>query len=109
MITLFGAALIISSLNFVVALAEILLGLRILLRLLAANPAAPFVNWVYDMSEPLLAPFANMFPSPTLEEGAVLEFSAIFAVIIYALIDYLLVELVHTIDERSAEIKRKSS
>ncbi len=105
---MFGAALIISLLNFVVALAEILLGLRILLRLLAANPATPFVNWIYDMSEPLLAPFANMFPSPTLEEGAVLDFSAIFAVIIYALIGYLLVELVNTIEQRSVEVKKKN-
>lgn len=39
----------------------ILIGLRFVLRLLGANPASGFVEWVYDWSTPFVAPFANVF------------------------------------------------
>lgn len=79
--------------NFVTGIIETLLGLRVVLKFLGANPATPFVNWVYETTLPLIAPFAGMFPAPIVEGQFIIEFSTIFAIIIYALISYFLVEI----------------
>jgi len=79
--------------DFVVGLVEFLLSLRILLKLLGASPAAPFVEWVYATTSPLLAPFENMFPTTNLGQGFVLEASALFALITYAFLGFLLESL----------------
>jgi len=79
--------------NAVFGLIEFIIGLRVLLKLLGANVAAPFVNWVYETSQPLLYPFEGMFPTPRLRTGSVIEFSALFALIVYALIAYAIGEI----------------
>lgn len=40
---------------------EALIGLRFVLRLLGADPANAFVNWIYSWSTPFVAPFSGMF------------------------------------------------
>lgn len=83
--------------NLVTSLIEGLLGLRIVLKLLGASTVAPFVSWIYETTQPLLTPFAGMFPSPKLPEGFVIEFSALFALVVYAFIGYLITELLETL------------
>jgi hypothetical protein len=78
--------------NTIVTVVEIFLGLRFLLKLLGANPATPFVDWIYDTSQPLLTPFAGIFPSPVIDGQFVLEFSSLFAIIIYWLVAFLVLE-----------------
>jgi hypothetical protein len=80
-----------------VAVIEIALGLRFVLKLLGANPSAGFVDWVYATTAPLLEPFAGMFPSPVLERGFILEFSTLFAMLAYAVLGWLIVELVYLV------------
>lgn len=79
--------------NFFLALVAALLLLRIILRLFSANPDASFVGWVYRTSGELMAPFRGIFPAPTLGEGYVLDLPAIFALVIYVLIGYLILAL----------------
>ncbi|MDP3993413.1 MAG: YggT family protein [Candidatus Doudnabacteria bacterium] len=81
--------------NFVFGLVEVVLGLRFILRLFGASAQAPFVNWVYDTSQPLLAPFRGIFPSPASIQGFVIEFTTLFAMLIYALIGYFLIRLLY--------------
>lgn len=38
-----------------------LIGLRIVLRLLGANPENAIVNWIYTWSTPFVAPFSGIF------------------------------------------------
>ena len=83
--------------NLVTSLIEGLLGLRIILKLFGASTAAPFVRWVYETTQSLLAPFIGMFPSPKLPEGFVIEFSVLFALMVYAFIGYLATELLETL------------
>lgn len=78
----------------IVGLVELALALRLLLRFFGANPGTPFVSWIYDITSGLLAPFANMFPAPTLAGGYVLEFSTIFAMLLYALAGWLIMRLI---------------
>lgn len=72
-----------SLVNFFVGLAAVILGLRIFFRLFNANSANDFVGWIYQTSDTLMAPFRGIFPPATLENGIVLDVSAIFAVIMY--------------------------
>lgn len=83
--------------NVLIGFIEGLIGLRVVLKLLGANASADFVNWVYRTSEPLLNPFSGAFPAPVLTGGFVIEFSALFAMLVYALAGYLLLELLEAI------------
>lgn len=88
-----------SLIGFFVGLAEIILGFRVIFRLFAANSATPFVDWVYRTSDNLMAPFRGMFPTEHLSDnGHVLDFSAIFAMLVYAFIGYLLIKTVDRLE-----------
>jgi uncharacterized protein YggT (Ycf19 family) len=83
--------------NLISSLTQGLLGLRIILKLFGASTTAPFVRWAYETTQPLLAPFIGMFPSPKLPDGFIIEFSALFALMIYSFIGYLATELLDTL------------
>lgn len=80
--------------SFVIGLVELLLVFRFVLKLLGANASAPFVAWIYDMSQPLLQPFLFAFPAPSVRGGFVLEFTTLFAIFAYAFLGYLIQEVV---------------
>lgn len=86
-----------------IVLSVILLGLsfRFILKLLAANPETPFVSWLYAVTVPLLSPFSGIFPSPSLENGVIVEFTTLFAILIYILVSYLVVELIKYVSYQS--------
>ena len=87
----------------VIGILEFLISLRILLKLLGASTAAPFVNWVYETSRPLLTPFEGMFPSSTLIGGMTLEASALFALLVYAFLGFLLESAIHQLSHYAHE------
>ena len=64
---------------------ETLIALRILLKLIAANPASPIAALIYAFTDLFLFPFAGLTVTPAVG-GMVLELSSIFAMVIYALI-----------------------
>jgi hypothetical protein len=80
-----------------------LLGLRIILKLLGASTVAPFVVWVYDTTKTLLSPFQGIFPTTDLAPRLTVEFSSIFAIIIYSFIAYLLIDFVRMIDYKAGD------
>ncbi len=80
--------------DFILYVVSFLLGIRILLRLFGANPRSPFVDWLYDTTAPLIAPFVGAFPNPVIERGFVIEFASIFALVIYAFLAYLISVLI---------------
>lgn len=86
---------------------EFLIGVRLILKLFGANPTAPFVTWIYDTSQALVGPFAGAFPAPRLSGGFVIEFSALFAMLIYAFIAYLISEFVKFIEMRVDRSQRE--
>ena len=64
---------------------ETLIALRILLKLIAANPASPIAALIYAVTDLFLFPFAGLTVTPAV--GAmVLELSSFFAMVVYALI-----------------------
>lgn len=71
-----------------------LLGLRIFLKLLNASLAASFVAWVYQTTDPFVAPFSGIFPNLQIIPGFIVELSSIFALIVYSLIGYFASNLI---------------
>jgi membrane-bound metal-dependent hydrolase YbcI (DUF457 family) len=88
--------------EIVLGLVSVFVGLRFILKLFGASTSAPFVDWVYSTSAPLLTPFEGMFPTPEVANGFVIEFSALFALIIYMLLAYLIQV---TVEELSSSVK----
>ena len=88
------ARVINKGVDILLAVVESFLGLRFVLKLFGANPSAEFVSWLYSTSEPLLEPFKGMFPAPIIERGFILEFSTLFAMLMYALGAWLITELI---------------
>ncbi len=86
--------------NIVFTIIELLLAVRILLRLFGANPSTPFVSWIYDATSTLLAPFVGIFPNPSLKAGSVLEMSSLIALLVYGFIAYLIAMLIDFLDAR---------
>lgn len=68
---------------------EFFLGLRFILKLLAANAGVPFVQWIYSVGGALLTPFQGIFPA-TAQGGSIFESSTLFALLIYGFVGYLL-------------------
>ncbi len=72
---------------------NIILGLRFLLRLFSANPAAGFTNAIYNLSAPFANPFANVIRPTAIAGIGVWEWSTLLAMVVYWLIAYVLVRL----------------
>lgn len=77
----------------VVGIVSVLILVRVLLRLLAANPDAPFSQFWYALTAPFVLPFAGVFPQPSYRNSA-LEISSILAIAIYWLLAWIAVRLV---------------
>jgi hypothetical protein len=71
---------------------EGLIAIRIVFKLIAANPESPIVSLIYKFTNLFLFPFAGMIGTPSAG-GMVLEISSILALIIYALIAWVIVKL----------------
>lgn len=78
---------------FVITIIEVLLTLRFITKLFGANPQAPFVTWLYENTQPLLAPFMYVFPTPSVKGRFVLEFTTLFAIFVYSFVAYIVLEL----------------
>lgn len=92
--------------NVIQAIIGVILGLRIILRLFGANPANDFVNWVYETSGEILGPFRGIFPNPNLD-GFVIDFTAIFALLVYGLVIMLAVYLIDLLTPPSTTRSKK--
>jgi uncharacterized membrane protein len=72
---------------------EGILAIRFILKLLGANEAAGFANFIYGASGPFVAPFSNLFSNPAMS-GSILELTTMVAIIVYALVAWLLVKVI---------------
>lgn len=78
--------------NIVFGVIEFLLTLRFLFKFFVANASTPFVAWIYVTSASLVAPFARIFPDLNLG-GFVVDFTTLVALVVYALVSYLILEV----------------
>ncbi len=69
-----------------------LIGLRFLLKLMAANPDNPFAALIYFLSRPFVAIFVGLTPTPSFA-GIQIEFFDLIAILVYFLLAWALVRL----------------
>ena len=93
-------AVVVRVVWFVFGVIEVLIAIRFVLKLLGANAAAGFVQFMYGVSGVFMAPFNTIFGAPRVS-GATFEWSALVAIAIYALIAWGIVVLVRVVSPRS--------
>jgi hypothetical protein len=95
---------------WVFGLIEGLIAIRFVLKALGANPSAGFAEFIYGVTGIFVAPFVGLFGSPQ-SQGSVLELNSIIALVVYALLAWLLARLAWIMigDTRSAVTTRSTS
>jgi uncharacterized protein YggT (Ycf19 family) len=83
-----------NSIYLLVGLLEVLLVLRFFLRLAGANTQNTFAQFIYNLSDPFVAPFSTLFVSPVTAGGAsIFDVNVLIAMIVYALLGWLAIWL----------------
>jgi len=75
---------------------ETLIAIRIGLKLLGANPANIFAALLYGLTDIFLFPFNSLVHNPTFD-GMVLEITSFFAMLLYALLGWVIERLIYLI------------
>jgi hypothetical protein len=70
-----------------------MIGLRFLLKLMAANPDNAFAQLVYFFTSPFLFIFTGLTRTPAFQ-GIVIEFSDLIAIMVYFVLSWVVVRLV---------------
>lgn len=84
------------SVWFVIGLIQILILLRFTFLVLGAR-ATEFTRTLYAFSEPFVAPFQGIFPSPQAE-GSVFEAASLVALLVYSLVGIVLASVFRLLD-----------
>lgn len=87
-----AARRIVNVVWLLVVLVEIFIVLRIVLRLIAANPGNAFASFIYTLTDILLLPFLTIAAAPAAQ-GMVLDIPAIIGGLVYLLFGWLLTKL----------------
>lgn len=99
--------LVTALINLFLVVAEAFLGLRVLLRFFAANPDNGFVQWVYNSSDVLLQPFRGIFPTEVIGKNHVVDFSALFAMMVYGIVALVFVWVAAWLTPQTVVTKKK--
>src|SRR5256885_10930464 len=84
-----------------------LLVIRLILKLLGANPQAAFANWVFNVTAFFMAPFHNLLPTIGNEQSQ-LEMSVVIAILVYALIAWAVGRFVAIVFYRNVTVARRT-
>jgi uncharacterized protein YggT (Ycf19 family) len=80
---------------YVVGIIDLFLLLRLMFHLFGARSAG-FTDFLYAITGPFVAPFRGIFASPSIE-GSYFETASLVAIIIYALLGWMVVGLINLI------------
>lgn len=79
---------------WLVGFVDILLAIRFLLKLLGGSTVSGFVTFMYNITQPLVAPFHGIF-NTTVQGSSILEPESLVGIAIYSLIGWGIVSLIH--------------
>ena len=85
-----------------------LLAVRLILKMLGTNPDAPFSSFVYGLTDFFLGPFKALLPA-TVSGRSIFEPTVLIAIIIYALLAWVLAKIVLIAYSRSVVVSHRSS
>lgn len=77
---------------YLLGLVEVLLAFRFILKLLGANPGAGFTDFIYAMSQILVAPFIAVFGISRVQ-GSTFEWPTLLAMFVYWVIAWGIIKL----------------
>jgi len=83
---------------YIFGVLEILLAFRLVLKLAGASTTSGFVRFIYDISAIFVLPFQGIFRQAVtqgIETVSVLEPSTLVALIVYAIVAWGIVQLIH--------------
>jgi hypothetical protein len=81
---------------------EALIALRIVLKMMGANPASPFAQLIYGFTDIFLWPFFGLTRTPATG-GMVLEIPSFIAMVVYALVAWVVAKVIWLILYRPRE------
>ncbi len=61
-----GILIVHRILNTLLTIVNVFLVIRLILKALGANASATFVNFIYSVTGPIIAPFSGMFSNPPI-------------------------------------------
>ena len=85
---------------------DVLLFIRLLLKVMAANPDVPFTGFVYGITNVFLAPFHGLLPA-WASGRSILEPTVLIAILVYALIAYALARIISLAFNRSVTVSQR--
>jgi YggT family protein len=94
----------------ILGILEIVLGLRLVLKLIAANAGSGFADFIYGITGPFIAPFAGLVGTPA-SGGSILEITTLIAMAVYALLFWIILQVIAVITARPSarSVSRSSS
>lgn len=98
-----------TTIYFILGVLEVILGLRFVFRLLAANEGSGFVAFLYNFSYFFVAPFQGIFNDQNPAGSSVFEVSTLVAMLIYALAAWGLASLGRVVFAPSSDGHRSTS
>lgn len=90
---------------YILGFIEVLLAFRIVLKMLGANPSIGFTNFIYTITSPFTSPFNGVL-GPSITGSSMIEWSTIFAAIVYLCVAWgliYLLDLVYPITPNDVE------
>jgi hypothetical protein len=85
---------IVNIVYFLFGTLELLLAVRVIFKLISVNPDNGFARFIEDLSSPFVALFASLLTNPTLGTTGVLEVTTLIAMLVYAIVAWLLARLI---------------
>src|SRR5436309_966638 len=82
-------------LRWFVTVLEVMLAIRFLLRLFAADPHNMFASFLYTLTDIILVPFQSIVKSPSLVQNQAFEWSTLIAMAIYYLLFWAIRRFLH--------------
>jgi YGGT family len=82
--------------GFIVGVVDIFVAARFLGKLLGASASSSFVNFIYQVSSPMVAPFTGIF-GDTGSRTNTFETASLVAIVVYAVIGWGLVVLIRIV------------
>jgi hypothetical protein len=76
------------------AVIEALLGFRLAFLLSEANASNGFVDFIYDVTKPLVEPFQGIIANDTLNSGGIFEPATVIGMVVYLLAAVLIIAVI---------------
>jgi uncharacterized protein YggT (Ycf19 family) len=84
-----------------------LLVIRLVLKVIGAHASAPFVGFIYGVTNFVLEPFKGLLPA-VVNGRSVLEPAVLIAIAVYLLVGFLIAKVVELILSRSVTVSHRS-